>query len=101
MSGASCHSAPFLNDLGLVLALSVKSRETALVGIGQTKGREQVSMLSWSLQADLEGEGRTAPRCGSSLSACHTNRAGSPQPLGTVRAAERSAPAGTVAAFGP
>lgn len=47
-SGTSCHSAPFLNDLSLVLA--------RLVGIGQTKGREPVSIFSPSLQLDLGGE---------------------------------------------
>lgn len=57
-SGISCHSAPFLNDLGLVFALSVKSWETALVGIGQTKGSEPVSIFSQSLQPDVGGKGQ-------------------------------------------
>lgn len=46
------------------------------------------------------GKGRTAPNLGGSFSVCHTNRPCSLQPLGTVRVAERSGPAGTVAAFG-
>lgn len=57
-SGSSCHSAPFLNDLSLELALRVKSWERALMGIGQTKGSELVRIFSQSLQLDLGGKGQ-------------------------------------------
>lgn len=73
-SGIPCHSAPFPNDLSLVFALSVTSWEAALVGIGQTKGRELVSFFSQSLQLGLGGKGRTAPDLGDSSSACYMNR---------------------------
>lgn len=53
------------------------------MAIGQTKGREPVSVLSQSLQLDLGGRGRAAPILGGSLSACHVNRPYGLQPLGT------------------
>lgn len=65
-SGVLCPSVPFLKDLSLVLASSMKSCEMALVGIGQTKGRESVSIFNQTFAAWCGGKDRTAPNLGAS-----------------------------------
>lgn len=102
-SGISCHSASFLNDRGLLLALSVKSSETAPVGIERTKAANcsgfSVGLCSsvWGQRAGLlliSGAPWVAAMRADPTACSHLAHV-------TLGAAETIGTGGTTAFFGP
>lgn len=104
-SGISCHSASFLTDCGLLLALSVKSLETAPVGIGRTKAANCLGFSAglcssvWGQRAGLlliSGAPRVAAMRADPTARSHVARVmwGAAETIGTAGTTAFSGPQG-------